>query len=141
MQWKIPKNTKEYYWTNHVVFKMRCYGLSVQKVLGVIKKPERKEEGIVKNTIAVMQPVNPKILNGKKIWKQEVWVMYQTRRTGNPLATPSLAKPDKSQILNSKSYKLRAKSLKIISAWRYPGVSPQKNPIPSDILAEIEGVI
>ena len=82
MIWKNPKNTREFYWTNHALFKMRCYGLSVQKVLGVIKRPERKAEGIVKNTIAVMQPVNPKILNGKKIWRQEVWVMYQLRDSG-----------------------------------------------------------
>jgi hypothetical protein len=141
MQLKLPKNTKEFYWTNHALFKMRCYGLSAQKVLGVIKRPERKEEGIVKNTIAVMQPINPKIQNGKKIWKQEVWVMYQARKAVNPLATPSLAKPDKSQSLNPKSYNLKAKSLKIISAWRYPGVSPKKNPIPNEILAEIGSLI
>jgi hypothetical protein len=146
MQWKIPKNTREFYWTDHVVFKMRYYGLSVQKVLGVIKRPERKEEGIVKNTIAVMQSVNPKILNGKKMWKQEVWVMYQTK-------VESPKSKVQSQIANykpkTKNYPPRlaetrrreAGKLKIISAWRYPGVSPQKNPIPSDILAEIEEVI
>jgi hypothetical protein len=110
MQFKIPKNTKEFYWTEHSVFKMRYYALSAQKILHVIKKPERKEGGIVKNTIAVMQPVNPKILDGKKIWKQEVWAMYQKK----------------------------VKNLKIISAWRYPGVSPKKDPIPDDILAEIK---
>ena len=41
-----------------------------------------------------MQPVSPKIQNGKKIWKQEIWAMYQIRRARNSLATPSLAKPD-----------------------------------------------
>ncbi|PIP26278.1 MAG: hypothetical protein CO140_03335 [Candidatus Moranbacteria bacterium CG_4_9_14_3_um_filter_40_7] len=141
MQFKLPKNTKEFFWTNHVIFKMKCYGLSTQKILNVIKKPERKEEGIVKNTIAVMQPVNPKIQNGKKIWKQEIWAMYQIRRARNSLATPSLAKPDKSQLSNPKNYNLKAKSLRIISAWRYPGVSPRKDPIPGAILAEIKGVI
>jgi hypothetical protein len=133
MQLKLPKNTKEFYWTNHAAFKMRCYGLGVQKVLGVIKKPQRKEEGIVKNTIAVMQPVNPKIQKGKKIWKQEVWVMYQTK-------VQSAKCKVQSQIEN---YKLKTTNhkLKIISAWRYPGVSPEKNPIPSDILAEIGNLI
>jgi len=58
---------------------MRQYGLSEQKIRNVIKSPLRKEEGIVKNTIAVMQPVNPKIINNKKVWKQEVWVMYQIK--------------------------------------------------------------
>ena len=27
---------------------------------------------------------------------------------------------------------------RIISAWRYPGVSPKRNPIPAEILREIE---
>jgi len=133
MQWKSPKNTREFYWTNHVAFKMMCYGLSAQKVLSVIKKSVRKEEGIVKNTIAVMQPVNPKILNGKKIWKQEVWVMYQGKVKSQRSKVKSEFKNTKYQILNAK--------YKIISAWRYPGVSPQKNPIPSDILDEIEDMI
>jgi len=123
MQLKIPKNTKEVCWTKHSIFKMRYYALSVQRILHVIKKPERKEEGIVKNTVAVMQPVNPKIQSGKKIWKQEIWVMYQTCKAGK----------HKTQSTNHK--------LKIISAWRYPGVSPKKDPIPSEILAEIGGII
>jgi hypothetical protein len=166
MQFKSPKNTKEFYWTNHVVFKMRCYGLSAQKVLGVVKRPARKEEGIVKNTIAVMQPVNPKILNGKKIWKQEVWVMYQAPSTRGKHKTPASTRGDSStrggqitkhkqisaqggpavgwqnskQIENYKPQTTNYK-LKIISAWRYPGVSPKKNPIPEDILAEIGDII
>ena len=140
MQFKLPKNTKEFYWTNHALFKMRCYGLSAQKVSGVIKRPERKEEGIVKNTIAVMQPVNPKIQNGRKIWKQEVWVMYQIK-VASPMPTGRQVKSKvQSQIEN---YKLKTTNhkLKIISAWRYPGVSPKKNPIPSEILAEIGSLI
>ena len=28
----------------------------------------------------------------------------------------------------------------IISAWRYPGVSPKKNPIPNEILRELEEI-
>lgn len=139
MQFKIPKNTKEVFWTQHSLFKIQFYSLSAQKVLGVIKKPERKEEGIVKNTIAVMRPVNPKILNGKKNWKQEVWVMYQTRRAGN--LNDQISNPK--QIRNSK-FKIKnfaKRQLRIISAWRYPGVSPQKNPIPSDILAEVESLV
>ena len=143
MQWKNPKNTKEFYWTNHALFKMRCYGLSAQKVLGVIKRPERKEEGIVKNTIAVMQLISPKIVNGKKIWKQEVWVMYQTSETEKH----KIQNTNHKQIHPVKSSLMRGAALpqfnrvKIISAWRYPGVSPKKNPIPSDILAEVKSLI
>jgi hypothetical protein len=115
---KNPKNTKEYYWTQHAIFKMHQYGLGEQKVRNVIRNYRRKEEGIVKDTIAVMQPINPKTINGKEIWKQEVWVMYQNHIARN---TKHIAK----------------KQIRIISAWRYPGVSPKRNPIPEEILREI----
>jgi hypothetical protein len=125
---KVPKNTGKYYWTEHVKFKMRFYGLSEQKVLGVISNPKRKEEGIVEKTVAVMKPVSPKVVDGKEVWKQEVWVMYQTRKAGN----------FKIQISNDKN-KVSFR-YKIISAWRYPGVSPQKNPIPEEILWELSEI-
>jgi hypothetical protein len=88
---------------------MKQYGLSLQKVRGVIRRPQRREVGIVLKTVAVMQPVNPKTENGKTTWKQEVWVLY----------------------------KEDAGKKKIISAWRYPGISPKRDPIPEDILQEL----
>ncbi|MFZ2188937.1 MAG: hypothetical protein WAV73_05255 [Candidatus Moraniibacteriota bacterium] len=118
---KSPQNTNRYFWTEHVKFKMRFYGLSEQKVLGVISSPKRKEEGIVEKTIAVMKPVSPKIVDGKEVWKQEVWVMYQKHKT--------CSMKHETRVQNSKC--------KIISAWRYPGVSPEKNPIPEEILREL----
>ena len=120
---KGPKNTEKYFWTEHAKFKMRFYGLSPQKVLGIISKPKRKEIGVVENTIAVMQPISPKIINNKIVWKQEVWCMFQEMRLTNKLT------------------KLKANKLKIISAWRYPGVSPKKNPIPEEILSEISNAV
>ena len=57
MQWKTPKNTDKYQWTAHVTEKMHFYGLSEQKVLGVIRNPKRIETGIVEDTVAVMVPV------------------------------------------------------------------------------------
>ena len=141
MQFKLPKNTEKYLWTLHSIEKMRFYGLSEQKILGVIKRPKRKEEGIVKNTIAVMQPVSPKVdVKGQMTWKTEIWAMYQTRkaRKSNP--------PDDGEKLKSKENLkmqffqklLNPDRIKIISAWRYPGVSPKNNPIPEEILREIE---
>ncbi len=121
---KEPKNTSRYFWTEHAKFKMRFYGLSEQKVLGVISSPKRKEEGIVEKTIAVMKPVLPKVIDGKEVWKQEVWVMYQKKCKNK----------------KSKCKILEKNSLKIISAWRYPGVSPQKNPIPEEILWELSRI-
>jgi hypothetical protein len=137
MKLKTPRNTKRYYWTNHVVEKMNFYGLSEQKVLGIINSPKRKEEGIVENTIAVMKPVSPKTVDGKIVWKQEIWAMYQ-KAVQNKRASSSDERINRlEEILNSQ------KQIKIISAWRYPGVSSKENPIPEEILQEInkKGII
>lgn len=117
--------------TRHAGFKMRQYRLSEQKVRGVIRNPKRREDGIVKDTVAVMQPVSPKRdAKGNETWKQEIWVMYQTKKDTRNKIQKLGALP---QI-----YTLEAKSLKVISVWRYPGVSPKRNPIPEEILREIE---
>jgi len=110
---------------------MQFYGLSEQRVARVIRNPKRKEEGIVKNTIAVMQPVSEKIADGKSVWKQEIWVMYQTKGKSASRRTKTKSEDDKFADL------LKPGQLKIISAWRYPGVSPKGNPIPEEILREL----
>ena len=116
---KRKKPTGQYEVTRHAEYKMKQYGLSLQKVKGVIRNPKRVERGVAMRTIAVMQPVSPKKEGEKETWKQELWVMYQKKekKTGSPF--------EKEQ-------------LRIISAWRYPGVSPLRNPIPSEILLELE---
>lgn len=115
--------------------------MSEQKILGVIKRPKRKEEGIVKNTIAVMQPVSPKSdKQGKMIWKTEIWAMYQVRKAGSSKSKiHSLRQTNKIQNINFQNLQniLNPPKIKIISAWRYPGVSPEHDPIPEDILREI----
>lgn len=101
-----------YIFTLHAQYKMKQYGLSEQRVRSVIRNPRRREEGIVPKTVAVMQPVSVKRdLKKEEKWKQEIWVMFQ----------------------NSAKQQLR-----IISAWRYPGMSPKRNPIPEEILRELE---
>lgn len=122
-----------YQFTLHAQYKMQQYGLSEQRVRSVIRSPKRREEGIVPKTVAVMQPVSPKRIAGKpgrlggETWKQEIWVMFQVKN------------PDQ----KSKLEKLKApvssggSRVTVISAWRYPGVSPKRNPIPEDILREI----
>jgi len=146
MQFKLPKSDK-YQWTQHAQWKMQQYGLSPQRVIRVIRNPERVEEGIVEKTIAVMQPASVKYKNFKKTWSQEIWAMYQTRKAGNSKLQITNIKPQVAeqgslrgrQIPNSKFQKLQTtnQKLKIISAWRYPGVSPKNNPIPEEILREI----
>ena len=118
MNYRTPKNSPKYHWTSHVVEKMRYYGLSANRVIRVVRNPARVEEGIVDSTIAVMQPSG----SGKHPF--EIWVMYAQ----NSKATKRLDQPAKKVI---------------ISAWRYPGVSPKGNiiPIPDDIKAELEQVL
>jgi hypothetical protein len=152
MHWKTPKNTNKYHWTAHVIEKMHYYGLSEQKVLGVIRSPRRVETGIAENTVAVMVPVGEKSLaqreknknkksmfggyQGDKPWTQEIWVMYQIKTENKKYEIE----------INPKNARLRElqnkinlnKKLTIISAWRFPGVSPEKDPIPSEIWREIE---
>lgn len=113
MRFKVPKNNERFSWTNHVIGKMAFYGLSEQRVKRVISHPDRIEEGIAPNTIACMQAA------GSKKRRQEIWTMYQKK---------------------SKVKSQRPKAI-IISAWRYPGKSPKKNPIPQEILEEIKGFL
>ena len=52
--------------TAHARYKMSQYGLSEQKVRGIIRNPKRTEIGIVPKTIAVMQPVALKMIEDRK---------------------------------------------------------------------------
>ncbi len=115
---KRAANFSGYQFTAHAEYKMKQYGLSAQKVKGVIRRPVRTEEGIAPKTVAVMQPVSPKKIGDKEVWKQEIWVMYRK-------------KPSNEETVFSSS-------VKIISAWRYPGISPKRSPIPEEILQELE---
>ena len=112
----IPKNDSKYWWTQHVIRKMGFYGLSPDRVKRIVRTPSRTEEGIAPNTIGVMQPGT----NKKK--PSEVWVMYQNK---------SKVKNEKLKFMGQKI---------IISAWRYPGISPtgKKITIPNDILEELK---
>jgi hypothetical protein len=131
MQLKPPKNTEKYFWTQHAIYKLRQYGLSAQRVIRVINNPQRKEEGIVPKTVAVMQPASVRNKNGKKFWSQEIWAMYQVSASGRKV------KSEKLKAQGEFGNLISTKQLKIISAWRYPGVSPKKDPIPEEILREI----
>jgi len=121
MQFQFPKNDVRYYWTNHVKRKMVFYGISSSRIKIILRNPKRSEKGIALNTIAVMQPrKTTSRLQSKPTRHEEIWVMYQKQ-----------------------SQKLGRKI--IITAWRYPGVSPVREqiPIPHDIIEELkrEGVI
>ena len=137
---------------------MHYYGLSEQKVLGVIRRPQRIETGIAENTVAVMIPVGNIKKNKKpsawnrsfnddgeqEKWSQEIWVLYQIKeqqsKSSEQKKLEAQIKNIKSKEKANKLIKLMPKKLIIISAWRYPGVSPKNNPIPAEILREIEEI-
>lgn len=106
----IKESDGKIHWTSHSKSKMRYYGLSEQRVLKILRKPERKEEGIAQKTIAAMQ------ISGTKKNPTEVWMMYQVRKAE------------------------KFKQIRIISAWRYPGRTPagSRPTIPEDTLEILE---
>ncbi len=107
---KLPEENK-FYWTKHSNAKMRQYRFSEKRVLRILRKSDRKEEGIAPGTIAAME------ITGTKKHPTEVWAMYQILK--NP------------------------KGIKIISAWRYPGRTPEgeKPIIPEDTLEELDNIL
>lgn len=113
----MNKIIDKYQWTSHSLFKMRYYGLSQQRIKRIIRHPGRTEEAIVPGMIAVMQPAglaSPELsakAGGKRY--SEIWAMY----------------------------KFNKNNFKIITAWRYPGKSPERNPIPKEILDEIKRLV
>ena len=89
-------------WTLHSRAKMKQYHLSPARVLRVLHMPKRIEDGVAPKTMAAMQTLGEsRTENGESVWKQELWVMVQD--------------------VGSKR--------KIISAWRYPGVSKVRSKI------------
>ena len=141
MRFKIPKNTEKYYWTKHSIGKMKQYGLSAQRISRVIRNPQRTEKGIAENTLAVMQPTSTKVKNGKRIWSREIWAMYQIKSQKKKINDKQEGKTKNkfSPMLELKNI-VNREQLKIISVWVYPGISPKNNPIPEDILRELEEV-
>jgi|YelNatPaOPRAMG01_1025707.scaffolds.fasta_scaffold63360_2 hypothetical protein len=107
----VINSFKSILWTRHARFKMNYYKLSEARVKKVLHSPKRIEEGVALKTMAAMQPSSIKYLKNdnkkssseknirSEIWSQEIWVMFQD---------------------------LKEKRV-IISAWRFPGMSKQKN--------------
>ena len=126
MQFKLPKNSEQFVWTNHSIDKMRQYGLSEQRVRSVLHTPKRKEEGIAPNTVAVMQST------GTKKNPTEVWVMYQEINSKSETRNPKESFNSQFSI---------PKKRRIISTWRYPGISPIRTvpEIPDEVWAILDG--
>ena len=130
----IPKSS-EYLWTRHAQAKMNYYKISPARVRRVIKSPARIEEGIAPDTVAFMQPVSYKTKNGKRTWTQEFWVMAAQSTTNNKRQTTN---DTKSKEFSSSKPLVVGSRLRIISAWRYPGMTKPGAPLPSVIIDEIK---
>lgn len=112
MKAKFPKNDEKYQWTEHVKDKMLYYGISASLIRRIVRFPKRREEGVAPRTIALMQPTSS--------GKQEIWVMLQEIKKSTI----------KTQNTNAKLKNFQQPKIRIISAWRYPGISPMNKPIP-----------
>lgn len=116
--------------THHAKAKMAFYKLSEARVRRVLHSPKRIQEGVAVKTVAMMQPASSRFVSttnadnqrsgtktsfglGKRTetWSQEIWVMFQDSPEGR----------------------------KIISAWRYPGVTKPGSQITKAILAQEYG--
>ncbi|HPI66947.1 MAG TPA: hypothetical protein PKZ16_00110 [bacterium] len=131
---KQPKNNDKFFWTKHSLEKMKFYGLSPQRVLRIINHPERVEEAVAPGCLAGMQSMG----NNRKT---EIWVMWKEKVT-RPSRKPACWRcGQESQKLKVKNMNLNKQKL-IITAWRYPGVSPIRVvPVPEDILKELGEII
>jgi hypothetical protein len=94
-------------WTTHAAVKMRFYNLSEYRVKRIISSPKRIERGIAEETVGMMQPA------GSAKHPYEIWVMIKDE--------------------NKTDDKVR----KIISAWKYPGITKPGEPLPREIISEI----
>ena len=124
---KLSEENERISWTKHSKVKMKQYQLSERRVLKVLRKPERKEEGIAPVTVAQMQ------VSGTKKHPTELWMMYVLLKKPPKDPSPKFGGGPTGQ----------AKQIKIISAWRYPGRTPigQRPIIPEDVLEELEKMI
>lgn len=87
----ILLHAKKIVWTNHALEKIRYYQLSKNRVLRVIRNPQRTEEGIVSDTIACMQKT------GSSKNPFELWVMIQDKNIDRVIISawryPGVTKP------------------------------------------------
>ncbi len=128
---KQPKNDSKYEWTGHAWEKMQYYGISEGRIKRIIRFPARTEEGIAEETVAVMQPAGTSKY-------QEIWVMYALTNNKRPTT-----KNKKEKSLDNARQFLGStwKRIRVITAWRYPGKSPERDPIPEDVIMEIKNLL
>ena len=130
----MVSNFRKIYWTEHSKIKMRQYGLSKQKLLGILYRPERKERGIVPGTMAVMKT--------NKTYGNKTVSLFRDKKPGNPPKAEAFRRaraPGEIWLMYKDVRIASVPTRKIISAWRYPGISKpgEEIPIPEDIRQEL----
>src|SRR5579863_6219638 len=103
----LPRS-KQIVFTAHAKAKMQFYKLSPSRVRHVLNSQKRIEEGVAPKTVAMMQPGSIKTSGTKETWPQEIWVMIQDA----------------------------PQERKIISAWRYPGVTKPRSGIAMKLMRQ-----
>lgn len=129
MLYKEVKNDKRYFWTSHSRYKLVQYNLGPGIIKRIVRKPDRIEEGLAPNTVAVMKD------RSTKSQEKEIWVMYQRESKMQKLKCKNI------DLVSEKTKKnISTGRLKIISAWIYPGKTKKGKEIfiPEDVLAELQ---
>jgi hypothetical protein len=127
---KQPKDDARFSWTAHAAQKMRQYGLSESRIRRIIRHPTRTEEGIAPETVAVMQP-------GGTTRYHEIWVMYSLKKQKGGVKVSHAQK----RVGPFAAFERPGGKIKVITAWRYPGKSPERNPVPQEILDEVTALL
>jgi hypothetical protein len=157
---------ENYLWTKHSEYKLQQYALSQQRVRRVIRHPDRTEKSIVPGMVACMQIAGTS-KNRQEIWvmyevkkvtsdKQQVTGGNQEKAFGDSISKfklpnskfQAMSPAQKFRLERQQAFAMRAgavgemgKILRIISVWRYPGTSPERDPIPSEILEELRDMV
>lgn len=127
----ISKKPAEIQFTSHARAKMRFYNLSEARVRRVLHSPKRIEEGIAPGTIAMLQGA------GSAKHPYEIWTMVaKTQTNADYTQTDAEGSPRGSALSQRKSAVTR-----VISAWRYPGMTKPGQPLPEVILQEFREAI
>lgn len=118
---------KKIVWTQHSLIKLKQYGLSKTKIINIVHKPDRVEDGIVSGTVAMMR-TNRTLLKTQRASQDKKLNL----KFGKWNKRPEFKKaPGEIWLM----YKDAKDCRKMISCWRYPGITKPGElvPIPEDI--------
>ena len=136
----IPK-AKQILWTHHARAKMAFYRLSEQRVMRVIHSPKRTEEGVAPKTVAMMQPNSVRtaraaFVSGSAPHQRAKWARKVPVKS-EPVSMPGGKNAQPKEIWSQEIWVMVqdiGKQRKIVSAWRYPGMTRPRSDDSMDAL-------